>query len=111
MVRGTFSPTRAWRPAVVARLARTLGSTKTLLTVPATFTPRQGQYLAFVYHYTKVNRQSPAEADIQRFFGVSAPSVHRMILSLEQAGHIERKPGQSRSVRVLVSKSQLPELE
>ncbi len=25
MVRGTFSPARAWRPAVVARLARTLG--------------------------------------------------------------------------------------
>ena len=28
MVRGTFSPTRAWRPAVVARLARTLGSAR-----------------------------------------------------------------------------------
>ena len=25
MVRGTFSPARAWRPAVVARLPRTLG--------------------------------------------------------------------------------------
>ena len=24
-VRGTFSPARAWRPVVVARLARTLG--------------------------------------------------------------------------------------
>ena len=28
MVRGTFSPARAWRPAVVARLARTLGIRK-----------------------------------------------------------------------------------
>ena len=27
-VRGTFSPDRAWRPTVVARLARTLGSTR-----------------------------------------------------------------------------------
>jgi len=27
-VRGTFSPARAWRPAVVARLARTLGRTE-----------------------------------------------------------------------------------
>jgi ribosomal protein S18 acetylase RimI-like enzyme len=27
VVRGTFSPARAWRPAVVARLARTLGGT------------------------------------------------------------------------------------
>ncbi|CAD5373562.1 hypothetical protein RA210_U360002 [Rubrivivax sp. A210] len=26
MVRGTFSPARAWRPTVGARLARTLGS-------------------------------------------------------------------------------------
>ena len=29
MVRGTFSPARAWRPAVVARLARTLGIRRT----------------------------------------------------------------------------------
>ena len=29
-VRGTFSPARAWRPAAVARLAQTLGITKTL---------------------------------------------------------------------------------
>ena len=29
MVLRTFSPARAWRPAVVARLARTLGSAKT----------------------------------------------------------------------------------
>ena len=30
MVRGTFSPARAWRPAVAARLARTLGHTHAL---------------------------------------------------------------------------------
>ena len=75
------------------------------------FTIRQGQYLAFIYYYEKINRRPPAEADIQRFFGVSAPSVHQMIVTLEQARHIERRPGQSRSVRVLVSKSELPELD
>ena len=79
--------------------------------MPASFTPRQGQYLAFIYCYTKVNRQPPSEADVQRYFSVSAPSVHQMIISLEKAGHIERKLGQARSVRVLVSKSDLPELE
>jgi repressor LexA len=79
--------------------------------VSTTFTPRQGQYLAFIYYYTKVNRQPPSEADIQRFFGVSAPSVHQMIVTLEQARHIERRPGQPRSVRVLVSKPDLPELD
>jgi hypothetical protein len=25
--------------------------------------PKQGQYLAFIYYYTKLNRQAPAEAD------------------------------------------------
>jgi len=79
--------------------------------MPATFTPRQGQYLAFIYDYTKVNRQPPSEADIQRFFGVSAPSVHQMIVTLERAGHIERRAGQSRAVRVLVSRSELPEID
>ena len=78
--------------------------------MPTSFTPRQGQYLAFIYYYTKVNRRPPSEADIQRFFGVSAPSVHQMIITLEQGRHIERKPGQSRSAKVLVSKSELPEL-
>ena len=79
--------------------------------MPTPFTPRQGQYLAFIYYYTKLNRQPPSEADVQRYFKVSAPSVHQMIIALEQAGHIERKPGQPRSVRVLVSNSELPELE
>ena len=72
------------------------------------FTARQGQYLAFIYHYEKVNRRAPAEADIQRYFNVSAPSVHQMVLSLEAGGYLERTPGQARSLRVLVSVSRLP---
>jgi GNAT superfamily N-acetyltransferase len=34
VVRCTFSPARAWRPAVVARLARTLGSANTTILMP-----------------------------------------------------------------------------
>jgi hypothetical protein len=34
----------------------------------ARFTEKQGQYLAFMYYYTKVNGQPPAEADMQRYF-------------------------------------------
>lgn len=30
------------------------------------FTEKQGQYLAFIYMYTLVNDQPPAEADMQR---------------------------------------------
>ncbi len=41
----------------------------------ADYTPRQGQFLAFIYYYTKINGMPPAEADMQRFFRVSAPVV------------------------------------
>jgi Mn-dependent DtxR family transcriptional regulator len=75
------------------------------------FTERQGQYLAFMYYYEKINRRPPAEADIQRYFKVSAPSVHQMVLALEAGGHIDRTPGQARSLRVLVPATQLPFLE
>jgi Mn-dependent DtxR family transcriptional regulator len=57
------------------------------------FTPRQGQYLAFIHAYTLVNGRSPAQADIQRFFQVTPPSVHQMLLTLERGGLISRRPG------------------
>jgi DNA-binding MarR family transcriptional regulator len=72
------------------------------------FTPKQGQYLAFIDAYTRVNRQPPAERDIQRFFGVTPPTVHQMILTLERAGFIRRKPGRPRSIEVLVAPEDLP---
>ena len=57
-----------------------------------TFTDRQGQYLAFIDAYT----------DIQRRFGVSPPSVHQMVLTLERLGLIRRRPGVARSIEVLL---------
>jgi DNA-binding MarR family transcriptional regulator len=74
------------------------------------FTPRQGQYLAFIHAYTLVNGRPPAQADIQRFFRVTPPSVHQMLLTLERAGFISRKPGSARSILVLAKRSVLPEL-
>ena len=50
------------------------------------FTPRQGQYLAFIHAYTLVNERPPAQADIQRFFRLTPPSVHQMLLTLERDG-------------------------
>ncbi len=73
-----------------------------------TFTPKQGQYLAFIYAYTRLNRRPPAEADIQRHFGVTPPSVHQMVVTLERAGFIRRKPGVARSIEMLVDPEQLP---
>lgn len=76
-----------------------------------TYTEKQGQYLAFIYYYTKINRRPPAEADIQRYFGVTPPTVHQMILKLEAEGFITRIPGQARSIEVLLPSDQLPYLE
>ncbi len=75
------------------------------------FTETQGQYLAFIYTYVLLNRQAPAEADFQRFFCVSAPSVHSMIKQLERLGFIRRTPRQARSIELLVPDDQLPRLQ
>lgn len=78
------------------------------MTVGAKFTDKQGQYLAFIHAYTLVNRRPPAETDMQWFFGVTAPSVHGMVVQLESKGLITRSPGVGRSVRVLIPADQLP---
>ena len=74
------------------------------------FTARQGQYLAFIHAYTLINGRPPAEADMMRFFRVTPPAVHQMVLTLEQAGLISRQPGVARSIAVLLNPSNLPEL-
>ncbi len=75
------------------------------------FTELQGQYLAFIRAYTLVNGQAPAEADMQRFFGVTPPSVHQMVLTLEGRGLIVRTIGAARSIRILVPLEHLPSLQ
>jgi len=75
------------------------------------YTPRQGQFLAFIYYYTKLNRRSPAEADMEQYFQTSAPAVHQMIVTLEKRGFIKRVPGQARSIRLLLPHEELPDLE
>jgi repressor LexA len=65
--------------------------------VAPSFTAKQGQYLAFIYNYTKIHGQPPAESDLERYFrGFPSPvSVHEMIKTLERKGLIERIPGQA----------------
>ena len=74
------------------------------------FTELQGQYLAFIYAYSKIHRRPPAEADMQRFFEVTPPSVHRMIRELESKGFIRRTPHVARSIELLVAPDDLPVL-
>ncbi len=74
------------------------------------FTELQGQYLAFIYAYSKINRRPPAEADMQRFFEVTPPSVHRMVKELETKGLIRRTPRTARSIELLIDADALPVL-
>ena len=75
------------------------------------YTDKQGQYLAFIHYYTKINGRAPAEADMERYFRVTPPSVHQMVVTLEAKRLIERTPGLGRSIRLLIPREQLPDLE
>jgi DNA-binding MarR family transcriptional regulator len=88
----------ASRPAPAAPVARP-------------FTKTQGRYLAFIHRYQQRYHCSPAEADIQRHFLVTAPTVNSMVQRLERCGLIARTPGQARSIRLLVPPEQLPPFE
>jgi Mn-dependent DtxR family transcriptional regulator len=74
------------------------------------FTPKQGQYLAFIYAYMRLHHRAPAEADMQQYFRVTPPTVHQMVLTLESAGFIQRQPGIARSIKMLVDPERLPVL-
>ena len=78
--------------------------------MPFNFTAKQGQYLAFIHAYTKLHRRPPAEADMQAYFRVTPPSVHGMVMMLERKGLISRRPGEARSIEVLVPVEELPVL-
>lgn len=75
------------------------------------FTEKQGRYLAFICVYKRMFGQAPAEADMQRHFRVTPPSVHQMIRNLERDGLIRRQPGVARSIDILVPPQDLPIFE
>ena len=75
------------------------------------YTPRQGQFLAFIHSYTKLNGCPPAEGDMARYFRITPPSAHQMVVTLEQRGLIERIPGRARSIRLALAREDLPDLE
>ena len=74
------------------------------------YTKKQGQYLSFIYYYTKINTVSPAQADLQKFFRVSPAAVHSMILQLEQKNLITRVPNRSRSITINIPQNKIPQL-
>jgi DNA-binding MarR family transcriptional regulator len=61
--------------------------------------------------YRKLHRQGPAELDIARYFRLTPPAVHAMVVKLEQLGLITREPGVARSARVAIPEVEIPNLE
>ncbi len=59
----------------------------------------------------KLNGQSPAEADMQKYFKVSPPTVHQMVVKLESIELIKRKAGVARSIHILVAPENIPDLQ
>lgn len=74
----------------------------------ADFTPKQGQYLAFILGYTEGFGFPPAESEIAKAMKVSPPSAHQMMKTLERKSLIRRRAGVSRSIEILVSPDVIP---
>jgi repressor LexA len=77
-------------------------------TTAPSYTDKQGQYLAFVHTYTVLHGRPPAQTDMQRYFKVTAPSVHQMVVTLERRGLISRVPRQARTIKVLLPPAAIP---
>jgi len=73
------------------------------------YTQKQGQYLAFIFYYTKINGVPPAQTDLQRHFNVSPPTVHQMILQLEKKNLITRLANTPRSIGINITVEELPD--
>ncbi|PYU94484.1 MAG: MarR family transcriptional regulator [Acidobacteria bacterium] len=67
--------------------------------------------MAFTHYDGKIHRRPPSEAKMQQYFCVSPPSVHQMVSTLERRELIERTPGHARSIRLLIPREELPDLE
>lgn len=75
------------------------------------YTEKQGQYLAFIFYYTKINGIPPAQTDFQRYFSVTPPTVHQMILTLEEKKLISRLANKPRSLFICIPDEEIPRLK
>ena len=75
------------------------------------FTPQQGQYLAFIFFYTKLHKHGPNEVDCQAHFGGSLPAVRQVLDEMQAQDLIARRSGSGEAIALLVPRDELPELE
>jgi repressor LexA len=75
------------------------------------FSEKEGQYLAFIFYYIKINGVAPAQIDFQRYFLVSPPIVHNMIVQLEKKGFITKIPKTPRALKLCLPREMIPDLK
>ena len=75
------------------------------------YTKKQGQYLSFLYYYKKLNKISPAHHDFQRYFEANPASVNSMLKTLERKGYLTKEAGKARSLKLVLKREDLPELD
>ena len=56
----------------LAVFARVLYNRATVTSKP--YSAKQGQYLAFIFYYTKIHGVAPAKADMERYFEENRPA-------------------------------------
>jgi SOS-response transcriptional repressor LexA len=56
--------------------------------MPFALTPRQSEYLEFLRQYIQENESSPGLAEIADRFGVTSPTAHKTLESLQSKGYL-----------------------
>ena len=72
------------------------------------FTPTQGRYLSFIHAYIEAFGMAPAMSEIAEALKVQSPSVNGMLKTLDKKKLIEREPGVTRSIEILVDPELIP---
>lgn len=78
---------------------------------PGDYSPRQGQFIAFIHNFTKVSGQAPTDRDVERYFKISSSGAREMIERLEWGKFVASSDDKPRRLRVLIPAEQVPELE
>ena len=75
------------------------------------YTEEQGQYLAFIYYYTKIHGRSPSEAECKAIWCYATDRASNGVVSRKKQTDCTRLAGQARSIRLLLPRYELPDLE
>jgi DNA-binding MarR family transcriptional regulator len=70
-------------------------------------TPRQAEAFYFIRDYRRLHGESPSEVEIARHLEVTPPAAHELVVRLEEAGRITRRPNEPRAITLRDESAQL----